>query len=225
MLIVSRIYGVSRMNPGFLILVAAYVVAMLGFFASNRAAPRDRGLFGLSRIGTVMLFFSAIGLVAGVWKEAVDLREGNLAKKRSESLVERLEDNSHNLKLIRARLDELADQPNLTPKVAQDLKLLADQVGSVASRYDFLSVDTRRDMITKALREDDVQTVVQILETLPDPAREEECSRAFESCLKRSRIDDAELVVKECQHLWDEEATNDRLRRLEYERLKEHGKE
>jgi hypothetical protein len=213
------------MNPGLVILVAAYIVAMLGFFASNRAAAGDRGFFGLSRIGTVMLFFSASGLVAGAWKQALDSREGNLAKERSARLVERLEDNNYTLNQIRARLDELADQENLTPRIAQDLKVIARDVGSVASLYASLPVDVRRDRITKALRQGDVQTVVQVLETLPDPAREEECSRAFESCLKRSRLDDAELVLKECQHLWDEETTNDRLSRLQYERLKEHRKE
>jgi hypothetical protein len=121
------------MSPGLLILVAAFVVALFGFFASNLAEPGDRGLFGLSRLGTAMLLVSAIGLVAGVWKEVVDAREGKLAKEQSQRLQKQLEDNGQDLKLIRAKLDGLAAQPGVTAEVAQDLRLLADKVSAVAS--------------------------------------------------------------------------------------------
>lgn len=121
------------MTHGLLILIAAFVVAVLGFFASNLALPGDKGLFGLSRLGTAMLAFSLIGLMAGVWKEISESRDGEMAKKRSQVLQKKLEDNSHDLKLIRARLDGLADQQGISAEVTKDIRLLADEVSAIAS--------------------------------------------------------------------------------------------
>lgn len=121
------------MSPGLAILVAAFIVAVLGFFASNLAEPGNRGLLGLSRLGTAMLVVSAVGLVAGVWKEIVDAKEGRLAKEQSQRLEKQIEENGQDLKLIRAKLDGLAGQPGLSVEVAQDLRVLADRVSAVAS--------------------------------------------------------------------------------------------
>ena len=62
------------MTSGIMILAAAFAVAVLGFFASSLATPEDRGLLGLTRLGSAMLAVSVLGFAAGVWKEVSDAR-------------------------------------------------------------------------------------------------------------------------------------------------------
>ena len=121
------------MSTGLVILVAAFVVATLGFFASNLAKDDDRGLFGLSKLGTAMLAVSVVGLIGGVLKERADSKEGELAKEQSRRLQEQLEENSEDLRRIGAKLSGLASRPGITPQLSGDLTLLADRVGAVAS--------------------------------------------------------------------------------------------
>lgn len=135
------------MSPGIVILIVAFVVAVLGVFASNLADAGDRRLLGLSRLGTAMLIVSAIGFVAGVWKEIADAREGALAKERSLVLQQQLEQNADDLKLIKAKLDGLAGSPGVSPQLAEDLKTLSDRVSGVASsarEADFRASDFSR---------------------------------------------------------------------------------
>ena len=135
------------MTAGIVIMVVAFVVAVLGLFASNLAQAGDRGLLGLSRLGTAILIVSALGFIAGIWKGLADSREGVLAKTRSQELQKQITENGDDLKLIKAKLDGLAGQPGLTPTVTQDLKALSDSISAVASsaRYgDFRMSDFSR---------------------------------------------------------------------------------
>jgi len=135
------------MTPGIAIIVIAFVVAVLGLFASNLAQAGDRGLLGLSRLGTAILIVSGLGFIAGIWKQLADSREGVLAKLRSQELQKQIIENGDDLKVIKAKLDGLAGQSGLTPTVAEDLKALSDSISAVASsaRYgDFRMSDFSR---------------------------------------------------------------------------------
>jgi hypothetical protein len=121
------------MNPGIMIIIAAFVVAVLGLFASNLAQAGNRGLLSLSRLDTAILVVSAFGFIAGIWKELADSREGVLAKGRSRQLQIQITENGNDLRVIKAKLDGLAGHPGLTPTVAQDLRALSDNISAVAS--------------------------------------------------------------------------------------------
>jgi hypothetical protein len=58
-----------------LIIVASFVVAVLGFIQSSRAEEGARNIWGLTRLGVSMIVAATIGLLFGVIKETVDARE------------------------------------------------------------------------------------------------------------------------------------------------------
>jgi uncharacterized membrane protein len=83
------------MISGIIIIVAAFALAVLSFFASNRAVPGQHGFMGLSGLGLAMLVISILALVCGIWKEVETAKEGEEAK-------ELLRRSSEDLKVIRA---------------------------------------------------------------------------------------------------------------------------
>ena len=55
---------------GVLLIIIGSTIAMIGLYQANRAKPnQSRGLFGLSRTGTVLVVLSLVGLVAGIAEE------------------------------------------------------------------------------------------------------------------------------------------------------------
>lgn len=55
---------------GVLLIIIGSAIAMIGLYHANRAKPnQSRGLFGLSRTGTVLVVLSLVGLVAGIAEE------------------------------------------------------------------------------------------------------------------------------------------------------------
>ena len=57
---------------GVLLIIIASTIAMIGLYQANRAKPnQSRGLFGLSRTGTVLVVLSLVGLVAGIAQQTL----------------------------------------------------------------------------------------------------------------------------------------------------------
>ena len=55
---------------GVLLIIIGSTIAMIGLYQANRAKPnQSRGLFGLSRTGTILVVLSLVGLVAGIAEE------------------------------------------------------------------------------------------------------------------------------------------------------------
>lgn len=98
----------------------------------------------------------------------------------------------------------------------------AEETSPDTVHYDLLLEDERRAIITRALHDADCRTTILVLATLSGTAREEECTRAFESFLKKSMFSEAETVVEQC---WTGGKRDSMLSRLEHERLKMRAKE
>jgi pentapeptide repeat protein len=108
------------------VIVISFVVAMLGLLHSHAAKPGDLAIWGLTRLGLVLVIVSSIGLIVGVVKEVEAARSGDEAKKwQAQTTME--------LKQIRAAL--LGTQARVgDPTVAAELGRLADQLSATASR-------------------------------------------------------------------------------------------
>lgn len=118
---------------GIIILLTSFVIVVLGFFISNKANNRDQGLFGLSRIGTTMLIIASVGFIAGIFKEIESVKDATKAKKEAIELQQILDENSKDLKSIKAKLDGVATQEGLSDEIKTDIIHLSDQISAVAS--------------------------------------------------------------------------------------------
>jgi hypothetical protein len=108
------------------VVVISFVVALLGLLHSHAAKPGELAIWGMTRLGLVLVIASSIGVLVGVFKEVATLRSGAEAKQWQAQTTE-------DLKQIRAAV--LGAQTKVAdPAVAAELGRLADQISATASR-------------------------------------------------------------------------------------------
>jgi len=65
---------------GITILLAAFAIAMIGILRDNKADSAHRAIFGLNRVGLLLVSLSLVGLCAGVAKEISSARSARTMK-------------------------------------------------------------------------------------------------------------------------------------------------
>lgn len=108
------------------VVLISFVIALLGLLHSHAAKPGELAVWGLTRLGIVLVVVSSIGLVVGVTKEVRDLRSGAEAKRWQSQTTEELRQIHA---ALRGAQVKVAD-----PAVAAELGRLADQISAAASR-------------------------------------------------------------------------------------------
>jgi hypothetical protein len=111
---------------GIAVILASFVVAVLGLLHSHAAKPGETAIWGLTRLGSILLVVSSIGLLVGVVKEVGDLRSGAAAKEWQARTTEQLKQIHADLRGAQSR----AADPDLAARLGQ----LADHVSATASR-------------------------------------------------------------------------------------------
>jgi Pentapeptide repeats (9 copies) len=111
---------------GIVVILSSFVVAVLGFLHSHAAKPGETAVWGLTRLGLVLLAASSLGLLVGILNEVGNLRSGEAAKEWQAATTEQL-------KQIHKDLLEAQSQA-ANPSLAARLGQLADHVRAVASR-------------------------------------------------------------------------------------------
>jgi len=66
---------------GIAVILISFAVAVLGFIHSHAAKDGQTAIWGLTRLGFVLVILSAVGLIVGIGKEVTTIQSGAAAKK------------------------------------------------------------------------------------------------------------------------------------------------
>src|SRR5436305_1624684 len=108
---------------GMTIILVSFAVAVIGILRDNKVSPNHRGLFGLNRIGIMLVLLSVFGVCGGVWKEFSTIQENRVARNREKGRDQILED-------ISRRVDDLAHRAS-DPQISQELTEVGKQLSEV----------------------------------------------------------------------------------------------
>lgn len=132
----------------FIILIASFLIAVLGFIQSYRADPHDVAFFGLTRIGVGMICIAALGFGAGLIKEYKDGLKAKEAEIREEKTNQQIQQ-------IIAKLDGI--QKATDHEISNQIGKVVEGLNSVASlrRFsDFRMSDFSKSNFKEALFKD-----------------------------------------------------------------------
>jgi hypothetical protein len=108
---------------GITIILASFAIALIGILRDNKVDSNHRGLFGLNRIGFVLILLSALGVCTGLTKEFSAIRDAKVAKASEEARDRVLSD-------IRDQLADLAGRSS-DPQIGRELVKVSDRLSEV----------------------------------------------------------------------------------------------